>query len=177
MYQIKTPEDVTRLLQGLKLSDQQKLKLYKDLANNTRKFFRGQIKQQRDIHGIPYAPRRRRKPLYVFQGKKIFRQSKDQRRNMLSGISKMLMTQVDSNGFQVGLGGVPGLIAKVHNEGEKVFVPTRMNGWFNRKNNRWEGGRKSQLGVRMPKRTFIGWTPKLEQEAVSIILQALEPKL
>lgn len=175
--EIKTPDDIVGLLQSLTLSDARRKNLHRNLANKTRRFFRDQIKQQRDIHGIPYAPRRRRKPIAIgFGGEKIYKQNLDQGRNMLTGFSRAIKTQVDNNGFSVGLQGIPRQIAQTHNEGKKVTFSTRVNGWFNSKNNRWEGGRKAHFSYKMPKRTSIGWTPKLEQEIVHDILKEMEPQ-
>lgn len=174
MLQIKTPERIQSLLNELTLSPKERKALHIELANDTRQFFRGQIRKQRDIHGTPYAPRRRRKPAYVVNGKKVYRQNLEQRRNMLTGLGRMLMTQADESGFSVGLGGLAGKIAQVHNEGQAVTYTTRMNAWFNSQTNRWEGGRKSQQAYRMPERTFIGWTKDLEQQIAHKIYQRME---
>lgn len=177
MKEIKTPELLVNMLESLQISPAKKKTLNKELANKTRKYFRGQIRKQRDIHNVPYAPRRRRRPIYITAyGKKIYRQNMDQRRNMLSGLSRMLMAQSDENGFSVGLAGVPGIIAANHNEGKTISYTTRMNGWFNHKTNKWEGGRKSHLAYRMPKRTFIGWTPAITQNIAHTIMQYMEPE-
>ncbi len=177
MVEIKTPEHLESLLKSIQIEPKAQKKLNRDLANHVRKYFRGQIRKQRDIHNIPYAPKRRRKPMYItYYGKKIYRQSKDQRRNMLSGLSKMLFAQSDQDGFSVGLAGVPAIIAKTHNDGEAVTYTTRMNGWFNKNTKKWEGGRKSHFSYRMPKRTFIGWTTELEQQIAHSIMQYMEPE-
>jgi len=176
LHEIKTPEQIQDLLTDLDIPAKEKKKLTKELANDTRNFFRKQIRSQRDIHDIPYAPRRRRKPLYVLNGRKVYRQNLDKRRNMLTGLSRMLVTQFDESGFSVGLAGVAGIVAKVHNQGETVDFTTRINSWFNTKTNRFEGGRKAHLSYRMPERTFIGWTKKLEQQIATKILQRMEFK-
>jgi len=166
---IKTPEHLMDMLASLQLTSAKQKQLNKELASDTRNFFRGQIKKQSDINGTSYAPRKRRAERERIGMKKV-------NRNMLTGLSRMLMPQSDENGFSVGIAGVAGKIAKKHNEGQAISYTTRMNGWFNSKTNRWEGGIKRKAAYRMPKRTFIGWTPKLEQQIAHKIMQHMEPK-
>lgn len=174
---IKTPEHLENMLQDLVLTDKQRFELNRKLANQTRKFFRGQIKAQRDIDGKKFVPRSKRKTSYVDKqtGKFIRRGSLEQRANMLTGFSRMLKTEVSNNGYAVGVASF-GEIAKKHNEGRAITFSTRIRGFFNSKTNRWEGGRKSHLSYRMPKRTFIGWTPALEAQIEQTIFQTMEPK-
>lgn len=171
MLEIKTPEQIQGLLESLTLSDKERYKLNVKLANLTRRFFRKQIAQQRDIYGVKY--KRRKKPANTFtnSGKHV-----KANYNMFMGLSRMLQTQVSNDSFSIGLAGVSGKIAQVHNEGQTVSYTRRMNSWFNTKTNRWEGGLKSKAIYRMPKRTFIGWSDTLEQQIANEILTSMEPK-
>ena len=170
MLEIKTPEQIQGLLESLTLSDKERYKLNVKLANLTRRFFRKQIAQQRDIYGVKY--KRRKKPANTFtnSGKHV------KANNMFMGLSRMLQTQVSKDSLRVGLTGMSGIIARIHNEGETVSYTRRINGWFNKETNRWEGGIKSKGFYRMPKRTLIGWSDTLEQQIANEILTSMEPK-
>lgn len=167
---IKTPDNLTTLLKNLDLDDKARLKLYKKLANHTRRFFREQIKAQRDVDGKAYAPRKHRKVSVDKKGKA------KTKKNMLTGMSRNLKTQVSSDSFGVGLVGLEGHIAKIHNEGKSVVYTRRINGFFNSKTNRWEGGSKQKAAYTMPKRTMVGWTPVLQRQIAQIIFSEMKPK-
>ena len=92
------------------------------------------------------------------------------------GMSKELKTEVNSEGLGVGLSGLMGHIGEKHNEGGAVTYPRRINGFFNKDTNRWEGGKIKTAAYKMPKRKFIGWNKELEQELASIIFSELKPK-
>ncbi len=166
---IKTPEHLAGMLQGLQLTPADMKTLNRKLANQTRKYFRGQIRNQTDIDGKKYAPPKRRTATIDKTGKAKVN------RNMLSGLSRMLIAQSDENGFSVGLAGLAGKIAKTHNEGETVSFTKRMNGWFDSKTNQWKGGTKQKAAYKMPKRTFIGWNKELELQIANEIMQHMEP--
>jgi len=167
---ISTPEMIQQLLNDLSLPAAEKKKLNRELSNDTRRFFRNQINSQKDIEGNAYAPRKRRNVQIGDNSKARVN------RNMLTGLSRMLIAKSDESGFSVGLAGLAGQIAKTHNEGKTVTYTRRMNGWFNSKKNKWEGGIKRKAAYRMPKRTMIGWTERLERQIAHKILQRMEPK-
>ena len=164
--QLDSPEQLTSILESLTLTPAQKLELNRKLANHSRRFFRAQISQQRDIDNNPYQSRTRRKTHRIHQGTTTSTQNN---KNMLMGLSRSLKTYADNDSFEVGLTGVPAIIGREHNEGQTLSFTTRMNGFFNSKTNRWEGGVKTKANYRMPKRTFIGWTPSLERELMTMI--------
>ncbi|BBN59318.1 phage virion morphogenesis protein [Hydrogenovibrio marinus] len=170
MQNISTPEQVLQLLKSVDLPASERKKLNRDLANTTRRYFHEQIREQKDIYGKSYKPRRKRKYEASKSGKVHSRLS------MFLGFSRMMKAMSDENGFEVGLAGLAGKIAKVHNDGETVTLPTRMHGWFNSKTNQWEGGVKRKMQVRMPERTFIGWTQELEKQITTKIIKAMEIK-
>lgn len=163
MKVFQNPEQLTKLLASLKISDREKLDLNRNIANHARRYFRAQIRQQTDIYDQPYAPRKRT--------------GRSRKRGMFTGLSRMLKTNISPYGFEVGLTGIFAHIGRIHNEGQAVSIPIKMNGYRNLKTNRFEGGTKSRMAVRMPERTFIGWNKQLEQEVVGIIMQAMESKL
>ncbi|WP_028865189.1 phage virion morphogenesis protein [Psychromonas aquimarina] len=168
--EIKTPEQLTALLKSLELDDKAKFEINRQLANHTRRFFRTQVRAQRDVDGKSYAPRKRRKVSIDNQGKA------KTKRNMLMGMSRNLKTEVSADAFSVGLVGLEGHIAKIHNEGKSVVYTRRINGFFNSKTNSWEGGRKQKAAYQMPKRTMVGWTPELQRQIAQIILSEMKPK-
>lgn len=169
--EIKTPEELITLLEQVPLKGKEKLKLNAELANHTRRFFRAQISAQRDIDGKAYAPKKRRQNKLNKKGKV------GSRTNMLLGMSRNLKTEVSSDHFAVGLVGLEGHIAKIHNEGKSVVYTRKINGWFNSKTNRWEGGKKgNKAAYAMPKRTMVGWTEKLKRELAQIIFKHMQPR-
>ncbi|MBE8574458.1 phage virion morphogenesis protein [Vibrio sp. OPT18] len=163
---LTTPEQLTRLIQSLALSDSDKFELNKMLANHTRRYFRGQIRQQRDIDKNPYQARTRRKITTLRKGNAL---NTVNNKNILMGLSKSIRAQVSPESFAVGLTGVAGKIGRVHNNGSTVEYTRRLKGYFNRKTGQWEGGIHVKANYRMPKRTFLGWTPALEKELMAMI--------
>lgn len=168
--EIKTPEQLITLLEQVPLQGKQKFELNRVLANHTRKFFRGQIKSQRDVDGKAYKPRKKRVNKTAKNGKI------SNKRNMLMGMSSNLKTQVGSDGFSVGLAGLAGHIADIHNEGKSVVYTRRINGFFNKKTNLWEGGTEQKVAYQMTKRTMLGWTPELQRDLTQIIFQHIQPQ-
>lgn len=167
--EIKTPEELITLLKQVPLEGKEAFNLNKKLANHTRRFFRAQIKAQKDIDGKPYAPRKRRKG--VGKNGKV-----PTKNNMLMGMSSNLKTNVSEDGFGVGLVGLEGHIAKKHNEGKQVVYTRRINGFFNNKTKMWEGNAKGpKASYKMPKRTMVGWTPVLKREIAAIIFENMNP--
>ena len=163
---IKTPENLVALMQGLALDDKAKLKLNIKLANHTRKTFREQVRAQRDVDGRSYAPR----------SKRAVKKKKPRKKNMLTGFSRNLKTYATKDTFSVGLVGLEGHIASKHNEGKSVVYTRRINGFFNSKTNLWEGGEKGNKSVyKMPERKFIGWTKPLERQVAQMILEQMKP--
>ncbi|WP_373020733.1 phage virion morphogenesis protein [Thiomicrorhabdus sp.] len=168
MEKIESPEEIVNLLQNLMLADGDKKKLNRNLANMVRRYFRAQIKSQKDIHGKRYAPRKRRKVGFTDKGR-----SKPNK-NMLNGLSRMLMTASDADGFSVGLAGLAAKVGRVHNEGQVVTFPRRMNGWFDSKSNLWKGGIKGKGAYKMPQRPFIGWNKDLTTQISLEITKHME---
>lgn len=168
--EIKTPEELITLLEQVPLKGKEKLKLNAELANHTRRFFRTQVRAQRDINGKAYAPRKRR--VGVGQNGKV-----PTKNNMLLGMSRNLKTEISSDHFAVGLVGLEGHIMKTHNEGKPVVYTRKINGWFNSKTSRWEGNTKGpKAAYKMPKRTMVGWTEKLKRELAQIIFKNMQPR-
>ncbi|WP_254654832.1 hypothetical protein [Aliivibrio logei] len=85
------------------------------------------------------------------------------------GLSRSLRTNVTGEAFEVGLTGIPAKIGREHNEGQTLSFTTHVNGFYDSKTSRWKGGVKTKNNYRMPKRTFIGWTPSLERELMTMI--------
>lgn len=165
--EIKTPEHLTTLLKSLSLDDKAKFELNKKLANHTRREFRQQVKAQRSIStGKSYSPR----------NKKALKNNQPSRKNMLMGFSRNLKTAVSRDQFSVGLAGLEGHIAQIHNEGKSVVYTRKINAFFNSKTNRWEGGTQQKAAYSMPKRDMIGWNKTLERELVQIIFKEIQPK-
>lgn len=167
---LNTPEQIIQMLKDVQLSPSEKKKLHKELANDTKQFFKQQINDQQDIDGKRYAPRKRRKVKIQKTGRARIR------KKMLDGVAKKLTAKFDETGFSVGLTGKTGTVAKIHNDGQSVTYTKRINGWFNKKTQKWEGGTKQKAAYKMPKRTLIGWTKPLEQQIANKILQHMEPK-
>lgn len=202
--EIKTPEHLVTLLKSFELDSKARFELNRKLANHTRKAFRSQIRAQRDINDKAYAPRNRANEVRVTRSilrkqakgysKKTRKRTSSKSRtnyeldafeintritrnnNMFTGLSNDLKTQISSKDFSVGLSGMSGHIARKHNEGKTISFTTRLNGWFNSKTRKWEGGREVKNYYQMPKRTMIGWTPELERELVQIIFKEMQSK-
>lgn len=168
--EIKTPEQLLSLLNNVNVTGKEKFELNKQLANHTRRFFRTQIRAQRDVDGKAYAPRKRRATGVNKQGKI------PSKRNMLMGMSRNLKTEVSDGEFSVGLVGLEGHIAQIHNEGKSVVYTRKIDGFFNSKTNSWEGGTKQKAAYQMPKRTLVGWTPELQKQLAHIMFQHMQPK-
>lgn len=168
--EISTPAQLITLLEQVPLKGKERVALHRVLANHTRKFFRGQIKAQRDIDGNAYAPRKHRTKKADKNGKIATKG------NMLLGMSRNLKTQVSESDFSVGLAGLEGHIANIHNAGQSVVYPRRINSFFNNKTNRWEGGVKQKATYQMPKRAMVGWTPVLQRELTQIIFKYIQPE-
>lgn len=166
--ELYSPKPLTDMLEGAALSPTQKIALNRMLANHARKFFRGQIRQQRDIDGAPYQPRstKLRTRSRLAQKEVINTNSS---RNMLAGLSRSLRTQADAAGFEVGLTGIAAKIGREHNDGATLSFATRVKGFYDTRTNKWGGGRLQKRNYRMAKRTFIGWTPTLERELMSMM--------
>ena len=174
--QLTNPEQLTSMLESMALSPTQKFELNRKLANRSRQFFRAQIRQQRDIDNTPYQERTRRTRKQLNDNVILSTKSN---KNMLMGLSRSLKTQVDNESFEVGLTGVPAKIGRQHNEGQTMSFTTRLNGFYDSRTNQWMGGVKTKNNYRMPKRTFIGWTPSLERELMAMmraeLLMNMEP--
>ncbi|MFA0155403.1 virion morphogenesis protein [Vibrio sp. 10N.261.46.A3] len=175
---LATPEQLTQMVEGLVMTASQKFELNKRMANRARQFFRAQIRAQREVDGKPYQARSARAISLVRQGAQGKHGAKHKRvkvarnttnaGNMLSGFSSGLRTQVSDAHFAVGLTGVAGGIGREHNEGSKISFTTRVNGYYNSKVGRWEGGVKVKKNYQMPQRAFIEWTPSLERELIAM---------
>ncbi|MUJ39101.1 phage virion morphogenesis protein [Aliivibrio fischeri] len=164
--QLSSPEQLTSIIDGLLLSEAEQFDLNRRLANRSRQYFRSQIRLQRDIEGRSYQKRARRKITLDSKTHK----AKDNK-NMLMGFSRALKTQVNDKGFEVGLAGVVGNMARDHNEGRTLSFTTRAKGYYNSRTSRWKGGTKVKQFYQMPKRTFIGWTPALERELLAMVAE------
>lgn len=178
MLTLQTPEQLTQLVDSLVLTASEKFDLNKRMANHARQFFRSQIRAQRDIDNNPYQARTSRKISTVTRGVHGKHGAKHQRKllalntvnnkNMLYGFIRGLRTEVSEDNFAVGLKGVAGNIGRQHNEGSNVSFSTRVNGFYNQRTGRWEGGNLTKRNYEMPQRTFIGWTPELERELIAM---------
>lgn len=163
MLALSNPDAINDLVLGLTMDASAKFDLNRRMANRARQFFRQQIRAQRDIDGDPYVPRTRRKTAL---------ESAKKRGDMFTGLSRSLRTQVDKNGFAVGLQGLAGHIAKQHNQGATLSFTTKVNGYFDSRTGQWQG-RSVKHHYSLPKRTFLGWTPALERELLGMIGQAI----
>lgn len=163
---LRTPDQLTQVVEQLVLTATEKLDLNRRMANRARQFFRAQIRAQRDIDNNPYQSRTRRKRVRLTDG--MTTQNTVNNKNMLMGLSKALRTQADEQGFEVGLTGVAGRIGQEHNQGSQLSFTTRVNGFFDSKTGRWQGGRRVKQNYKMPQRTFIGWTEVLERELLAM---------
>lgn len=162
---LENPQQLTQLVDSLVMAATNKLDLNRQMANRARQFFRAQIRTQRDIDNNPYQSRTTRKRISLRKDSAKVTQNN---RNMLMGLSKSLRTQADEKSFEVGLTGVAGKIGHDHNEGQTISFTTRVNGFYNSKTGKWEGGRATKRNYQMPQRTFLGWTPKLERELMAM---------
>ena len=168
--QLTSPEHLTRAINDLILTCAEKFDLNRQLANRSRQFFRA----QRDIDGNAYQARTRRKiSTHATNGERVTTGNTLNNKNMLTGFGRALKTRVDENGFEVGLAGLAGKLAQVHNDGQNVSFTTHVNGYYNTRTGRWEGGTRVKNNYTMPKRTFIGWTPALERELLAMVAHYL----
>ncbi|EDL52620.1 hypothetical protein VSAK1_13776 [Vibrio mediterranei AK1] len=165
--QLETPEQLTKVVESLVLAASDKFDLNRRMANRARQFFRQKIREQRDIYNTPYQPRKLRKVERKGWNKELVLNTVENK-NMLLGLSRSLKTYVTEDEFSVGLKGVAGAIGQKHNEGESIEFTTRVNGFYNSKTGRWEGGVRTKGNYKMPKRTFIGWTPEIERELMAM---------
>ncbi|PMM25588.1 phage virion morphogenesis protein [Vibrio lentus] len=174
---LDTPEQLTQMVDSLVLQAKERFNLNRRMANRTRQYFRQKIREQRDIYGNQYQPRRKRvttRKYHDIDGKSFsLVRNTINNKNMLLGLSRSLKTYVTDDSFEVGLTGVAAAIGRKHNEGSSVEFTTRVNGFYNSRTGKWEGGVKTKGNYEMPKRTFIGWTPELEKELLAMAAEAL----
>ncbi|CAM3075856.1 phage virion morphogenesis protein [Vibrio neptunius] len=163
---LKTPDQLTQVVESLVLTASEKVDLNKRMANHASQFFRAQIRAQRDIDNTPYQSRTRRKKVTVRQGVEGAHTANN--KNMLLGLARAMRTRVTEETFEVGIKGVAGEIGRAHNQGAQVSYQPRLNGFFDSKVGRWTGGTLTKRHYTMPKRTFIGWTPALERELLAM---------
>lgn len=163
---LKTPEQLTQVVESLVLTASEKFDLNRRMANRARQFFRAQIRAQRDIDNNPYQSRTRRKKVKTREGVEDAHTANN--KNMLLGFGRAMRTIVTADNFEVGIKGVAGDIGREHNEGSQVSFTTQVNGFFDSKVGRWTGGTLTKRNYTMPKRTFIGWTPALERELLAM---------
>lgn len=163
---LRTPEQLTQVVESLVLTATEKFDLNRRMANRARQFFRGQIRAQRDIDNNPYQSRTRRKKVTTRDGQDGNYTANN--KNMLLGFGRAMRTIVTEENFEVGIKGVAGDIGREHNEGSEISFTTRVNGFFNSKVGRWTGGKLTKRNYTMPQRTFIGWTPTLERELLAM---------
>lgn len=178
---LRTPEQLVATLKTLAMPAKEKMVLNRKLANMARQYFREQIRDQRDVlTGKAYLPRTTRpnkwRKLRDSNTAQMVSANK-RARIMFSGISKQLRAYPEQDGFRVGLEGLLGKIGMVHNEGQMVEFSYRMHGFFNKKTNKWQGGRKQTGYYKMPERPFLGWNDelirKLENEILSHMGESL----
>lgn len=170
--QLTNPDQLTAAINNLAITGPEKLDLNRRMANRARQYFREQVRKQRDIDGNPYQSRTRRKISTIYRdGQEKNALNTQSNKNMLTGLSRALKTSVNETSFEVGVTGVLGNIGKTHNEGLQMSFTTRMKGFYNSKTNQWEGGTKVKGNYRLPKRTFIGWTPALERELLAMLAE------
>ncbi|KJY78964.1 phage virion morphogenesis protein [Vibrio nigripulchritudo] len=175
---LKTPEQLTQVIENLTLTASEKFDLNRRMANHARNFFRGQIRAQRDIDNNPYQARNARRATLVTRGVRGKHGAKHRRtrvalntlnnKNMLLGFISALRTHVDEDQFQVGIKGLAGKVAREHNEGSQISFTTRVNGFYDSKTGKWTGGTLTKRNYTMPQRAFIGWTPALERELLAM---------
>lgn len=166
-HELQATKSIADMLENISLNDKDKTQLNRNLANLVRKYFRHQIKAQRNVSdGSRYAPRSR----------KASKKDKTFGKAMFTGLSKSLMTQADKDSFAVGFTGVAGIVARLHNEGAHVEYGYRIKSWFNNQTNRFVGGVKRQGVYKLPQRVMIGWNNELESLVMNEILKAMEPK-
>ncbi|WP_295899001.1 phage virion morphogenesis protein [uncultured Vibrio sp.] len=175
---LQTPEQLTQVVESLVLTAKERFGLNERMANHARQFFRGQIRAQRDIDNNPYQSRTSRKVSLVSRGVRGKHGAKHQRnllalntinnKNMLFGFIRGIRTQITNESFAVGLTGVAARIGREHNDGTHVTFSTRVNGYYNPKTQKWEGGVRVKRSYQMPHRAFIGWTPALERELMAM---------
>lgn len=162
--QLTNPEQLTTVLNSLVMDASERFELNKKLANHSRQYFRDQIRKQQDIDGHAYHARKTKRITLDRKTQKV-----KSNKNMLTGFSRALRTQVTDRAFEVGIAGVAGNMAKVHNNGLGVTFTKRAKGFYNSRTSRWEGGTRVKDNYTMTKRTLIGWTPSLERELLAMI--------
>ncbi|WP_172562565.1 phage virion morphogenesis protein [Vibrio furnissii] len=177
---LSTPEELTQLVNRLVISAEERFDLNRRMANRARQFFRQQIRAQRDIDNNPYQSRRRRVSTRVYydMSGRSFTVAKNtvNNKNMLLGLSRSLKTNVDHDGFEVGLTGVAAAIGRKHNDGGTIEFTTRVHGYYDSRTGRWRGGQRTKNNYQMPQRTFLGWTPLLERELLKMAASMLALK-
>ncbi|NOI31886.1 phage virion morphogenesis protein [Vibrio coralliilyticus] len=174
---LDTPEQLTQVVESLVLQATERFDLNRRMANRTRQYFRQKIREQRDIYGNQYQSRRKRITTKVYKDidgtQYDLARNTANNKNMLLGLSRSLRTYVTDDSFAVGLTGVAAAIGREHNEGSSISFTTRVNGFYNSKTGRWEGGVMTKRNYKMPQRIFIGWTPELEKELLAMAVEAL----
>lgn len=184
---LSTPEQLVATMKTLTMPAKEKMALNRKLANMARKYFRAQIREQRDVlTDKAYLPRKRGKidgwtgqrfNFKTLDGKRTSAMASKRARLMFSGISRELRAYPEQDGFRVGLEGLMGKIGMVHNEGGMVEFSYRMHGFFNSKTKKWQGGQKQTGYYEMPERPFLGWNDELIRQLENEILSHMGASL
>lgn len=171
---LSTPEQLVATMKTLTMPAKEKMALNRKLANMARKYFRAQIREQRDVlTDKAYLPRSTK----TNKWERLKQANSKRARLMFTGISRELRAYPEQDGFRVGLEGLMGKIGMVHNEGGMVEFSYRMHGFFNSKTKKWQGGQKQTGYYEMPERPFLGWNDELIRQLENEILSHMGASL
>jgi phage gpG-like protein len=151
MANLKDINELQKIVGGLALNTVQAIKLNNAAGNAMRRVVRANLKQQKNIDGSPFKPRKKVK----FTTSK--RQKVSATTKMFRHSSRSLNQEATASGVIVGYSYKAGKILKIHNIGGRVnFVR----------------GSGKRVSYKMTQRNFIGWSSDMVEEVKNSVIDA-----
>lgn len=152
MTDINNLQELSKMINGLALTKVQAVQLNRAATVAMRKVVGKNIRSQKDVYGVAFKPRSKRK--FKRSGKynsKIRLTSK-----MFTGVIKNSLVKADQKSAFMGFNGKMAYIVRLHNDGGsyKTKMPS---------------GRTSKV-LDMPKRQFFGWNEEMMTEVKRAII-------
>lgn len=162
------------IIEDLELLKRRMAQLPRILGNEAVEFFKEQIDEQKDVNGKPYDQRR------FTTAKQAPKKILKDRHNLYDSIK---ILSISERAILVGINEAEVPYAEAHNEGASIEISDKMRKFFWAMHYKLTGrGDESSFyknlalkktPIIIPKRQFIGDSPKLEQKLENAIIKAL----
>lgn len=138
------------LVNSLAMTKVQAANLNRVAGNAMRRIVRKNIKQQQDIHGKQFKPRKKSNYTQAKSGK-ISLNTK-----MFRAAARYLNQDADADGVAVGYSGKAAHVLRKHNAGLAIKFKRRSTGKY--------------VNYKMPKREFLGWSQEMLKEVENSVM-------